>query len=266
MRERVRPLAAVAYLVLVPQLAFASGPETEIAGEPDVAPEPAAAAPAPQWRFSLLPYYWASGLNGTIRPYSSAPTLKLDSSISDTLDSRDSALFLGFGAERGRFVVIGDINRIVSTQSGTIAGGIPAEGELDQLSLTLAAGYRAILHPTGYVDVFGGIRAYDFSVDLSAAGGAITASESISFVDPIVGARVVQAFSPRLSVALAGDIGGFGVGNEFAALLTGLVNYRITDSTTISGGWRQMWIDYDDGSTVVDVSVGGPMIGVGFRF
>ncbi len=248
-----------------------SGTGPAMAGGVGAAPaDPVVASPAPApadaWRFTVMPYVWGTGVSGSIRPIAGAPTLSFDRSLADTLESLDSAFFLSFAAERGRLVILGDVSSVKSSAEGTLPGGIPAEGRLTQRTLTLAGGYRVHADARSAVDVFGGFRAYEVSADIVAAGGAVTASPTRSFVDPIIGARALFALSPRWSTMLYADVGGFGVGNESAVVLSALLNYSISESIAISGGYRAMWIDYDDRGTIADVSLGGPVLGVSFRF
>lgn len=244
--------------------AQAAGPQEE-AAEPAVAAPPEAGG-ASAWRFTVTPYVWASGMGGDIRPFTGAPTLSFDQSFSDILEDLDSAFFLSFGAERGRFVILGDISRVQSSREGVLPGDIPAEGTLTQSVLTLAAGYRALARPTQAVDVFAGLRRFELEADVQAAGGGLSASPTRSLTDPIIGARARFALSPRWSAMLYTDIGGFGVGTDATVVAEARLGYRLTDRTSLTGGYRSMWIDYDDGSTLADVTIGGPTLGVSFEF
>lgn len=249
-------LAICGALLATPGPAPAAGPEV-------AETEPAVAAPAaPPWRFNVMPYVWMQGMSGTIRPTGGGSTIDFERSFSDT----DGAVFLSFGAERGRLIMFGDFQRVSTTRSGELAGGIPASGSLDVTTLSLAVGYRAVASPRGVVDVFGGLRAFDLQADVTAAGGAISSSPSRGFVDPIIGVRAIVPFSPRLSSLLYVDVGGFGVGTESAVVASATLNYKISDSVTLSGGYRSMWIDYEEGGTRVDVELGGPVLGLNFRF
>lgn len=249
-------------LALCPFPALAAGLE-ETAADAAVARQ---AGPDPSWRVTVMPYVWASGMSGTVRPFAGAPALSFDQSFSDTLENLDSAYFVSFGAERGRFVVLGDVSRVVVSRDGALPGGAPAEATVKQSTFSLAAGYRALAEPTRAVDVFAGFRAFELEADVKVAGGAISASPTRSFLDPIVGARALFGLSPRWSAMLYADVGGFGVGNELAVVVSGLASYRLNDSVSLAAGYRSMWIDYDDGSTLADVNIDGPIFGVSFRF
>ena len=264
-----RPGLRAAVFRIAGVLAGLAVPPVLAAGPFQPATEPAVAAPETvglSWRFTVMPYVWASGLSGTIRPFTGAPTLSFDQGFSDVLEDLDGAFFLSFGAERGRFVILGDVSQVTSSRDGTLPGGIPAEGQTRQSTLTLAAGYRVLAEPNRAVDIFGGFRHFRLEADVRVLGGALSASPERSFTDPILGARAILALSPRWSTVLYADIGGFGVGTDSTVVASALLNYRLTDRAALSFGYRSMWLDYDDGGTLADVTIGGPIFGVSYRF
>ncbi|QYK43414.1 MAG: hypothetical protein KF887_03195 [Paracoccaceae bacterium] len=252
-----------AVLAAAPAMATAGGPAT-VTVEPDVVV--AQPAPAPKWQVQVMPYVWASGMTGSIRPFTGAPTVSFSKSFSDTLEDLDAAFFLSASAQRDRWVLLGDFSRVVTSRAGTVPGGLPAEGGLKQTTLTLAGGYKAVVGPTYSVDVFAGFRAFWLGADVTVAGGAVSASPRRNFVDPIIGLRASAMLAPRWSGMLYADVGGFGVGTESTVVLSGLLNYHVSERVTVSGGYRTMWIDYDDRGTLADVTLGGPILGVSWRF
>jgi hypothetical protein len=223
---------------------------------------PAADAP---WQVTVMPYLWASGMSGKVRPFTGAPTLSLNKSFSDILEDLDFAFFLSFAAERDRLVVLGDVSRVVTSRDGLLPGGVPAEGRTKQTTLTLAGGQRVLAEPTRAVDVFAGLRAVRLEADVKVLGGALSASPTRSFVDPLIGARGLLALSPVWSASLYADVGGFGLGSDLSAVGFALLNYRWNDRVTLSGGWRGMHLDYDDKGTLADVTISGPMFSVAWQ-
>lgn len=255
--------AVLAAMFLLPGAAMAGGPAAPVAEAPVAVAQP---TPPLKWDVQLMPYVWASGMGGTIRPTAGSPTLSFSKSFKDTLEDLDAAFFLSGAAQRGRFVVLGDFSRVVTSRAGTVAGGVPASGGIKQTTLTLAAGYKVAQGPRSSVDVFGGFRAFWLDAEVQVAGGAFAASPRRSFVDPIIGIRASALLAPKWSGVLYADVGGFGVGTESTVVVSGLLNYHINQRTTLTGGYRAMWIDYDDKGTLADVMIGGPILGLSFRF
>ena len=66
------------------------------------------------------------------------------------------------------------------------------------------------------------------------------------------------------------DIGGFGVGSNFAFQIYPTVGYRFVDWFTLAGGFRLLTMDYETGEGeqrfVYDMSIYGPFLGGIFRF
>ena len=67
-----------------------------------------------------------------------------------------------------------------------------------------------------------------------------------------------------------GDIGGFGVGSDFAWHVTAFAVWNFFDYATLMLGFRYLDVDYDDGNGagrfLWDVSESGPAAGLAWRF
>lgn len=224
------------------------------------------AAESPEWRFEVMPYVWASGFSGTLRPFTGAPTFSVSKSFSETLEDLDAAFFMSAAAERGRFVALGDFSHVATSKSGTVGPGVPATGSTEQTTLTLAGGYRAFADSRSSVDVFAGVRAFWLEADVAVAGGAFAASPQRTFIDPVIGARASRRLAERWSGGLHADFGGFGAGTDLTVVAAGMINFHATKRITLSAGYRSMWIDYNNASTIADVVIGGPLFGVSWRF
>lgn len=227
-----------------------------------------AASPAfaQEWQAQITPYVWASGLGGDVTPFTGAPTLRFDKSFSDVLEDLDAAFFLSAYARRDRLVVLGDLSYSASSKSGALPPGVPAEGEVRQRSLTLAAGWRAIDDGGLALDVLGGVRAWKVDARVSVAGGAISRSEDRDFVDPIVALRANYTLAPRWSAIAYLDYGITGMGSEKTTQVVATVNYQLTDRAYLSVGYRRLDVDYRSGGTRVDVTMAGPLLGLTWRF
>lgn len=234
--------------------------------EPEAQPAEAAEAPSPRWQFQVMPYVWASGMQGRVRPFVGAPTVSFSQSFSDTVEDINAAFFLSAGAQRGRIVALGDFSRVATSRSGIVPPDLPAEGGTTQTTLTLAAGYKTIVQPTYSVDIFAGFRAFWLEAGVETADGAISVSPRRSFADPIVGVRASARLARRWSGVLYADVGGFGVGTESTVVVSGLINHHLGKRFTLSGGYRSMWIDYNSRGTLVDVTIAGPILGASVRF
>lgn len=218
------------------------------------------------WHGQITPYVWAAGLGGDATPFTGAPTLSVDKSLSEVLEDTDGAMFLTGYARRDRLVFMGDLSLSSSSKEGVVPPGLPARAKLRQRSMTLLAGYRAIDTPDMHLDVLGGARLWKVEAQVDLLGGAISRSGDKSFADPLVALRANYRLSPRWSAIFYADYGGFGVGSEQTSQLVATANYQVTDNVYLSAGYRQLNVDYRDGGTRIDMTMAGPLVGVSLRF
>jgi hypothetical protein len=122
------------------------------------------------------------------------------------------------------------------------------------------------------VDVYGGGRYSNLELDLDTAG-APSLNQSKDWLDPIVGGRVGVHFSEHVFLIFAGDIGGFGVGSDFAWSIQGLFGYRWEGGGiewAVVAGYKALGQDYGSGSGAQrfrwDVVMHGPVLGFTVRF
>ena len=91
------------------------------------------------------------------------------------------------------------------------------------------------------------------------AGVSISAGEEA--VERIK-SKVRSTFRPEVS----GDIGGFGVGSDFAWSALAAVGYRFSRGFATSLGWKILDIDREDGAVIFDVQLIGPVLSFTFSF
>lgn len=219
---------------------------------------------AQDWSGQVTLYGWGAGVGGDFTPFTGAPTLSFDKSLSEVLEDLDAAFFATGLARRGNLVFFGDLTYTSSSRSGLVPPGIPATGEITLKSLTLAAGRRFDAGGGTTVDLLGGLRGWDIDGAITTPGPSI--APSASFIDPIIAVRVNTPLSDRWSVLSYADIGGFGAGSDFTWQAAVTANYQATDSLWLSFGWRHLAVDYSDGGTVFDGALSGPLVGVTLQF
>lgn len=218
------------------------------------------------WRGQITPYVWGAGIGGDVTPFTGAPSFRVDRSLSDLLEDSDGAFFLSGYARRDRLVVMGDLSLSSSSREGLIPPGLPATAKLRQRSATLLAGWRAMDRPDMHLDLLAGARFWRVEGSVEVAGGAISRSGTESFTDPVLAARANFTLSPRWSAIFYADAGGFDVGSKRTSQFVATANYQVSDTVYVSGGWRQLHVDYRDGGTRIDMTMAGPILGLTWRF
>ena len=227
------------------------------------------------WHVTVIPYVWAAGLYGdvTVRGLNA----ELDQSFLDTIEESD--LLLGLQGHllvtRGRIGVFGDLTYVKTKVTDAGATGLDVETRM--WFVEFGAQYRLLdtrdeRVPGFTLDLYGGGRYTSMELDLDTAG-APSANQSQDWIDPIVGARVGMHLSEHVSLLFSGDVGGFGVGSDFAWSILGLFAYTWrTESVewSILAGYRALGQDYTTGSGTRrfrwDVTMHGPILGFSARF
>lgn len=221
---------------------------------------------AQDWSGQVTLYGWGAGVTGDFTPFSGAPTLSFEKSLSDVIEDLDGAFFMTGLARRGNLVLFGDLTYSASSRDGLVPPGAPASGEVKIRSLTLAAGQRFDLGGGTTIDALGGLRAWNLDGQVSVPAAAIDVSPGADFVDPILAVRVNTPIADRWSLLSYADVGGFGVGSDLTWQLAVSANYQASDRLYLSVGWRHLYVDYSGRNTVFKGAMSGPLIGATFTF
>lgn len=99
-------------------------------------------------------------------------------------------------------------------------------------------------------------------------------SASESWVDPVVGGRVIWDLNRKWSIIASGDVGGFGVASDFTWEAMGYLAYKFPIGSKAEGallvGYKAIGDDYETGSGLSrfewDVVLHGPAVGLAFQF
>jgi hypothetical protein len=228
-----------------------------------------AAAPvrAEGWTHEIAPYLWASGMNGTVGV--ADVTADVNADFGDIVSNLDMGFMGAYRGTNDRLSVALDAIYMSLGAAGKGQHGVlKADVGMDQLALEADVGYEVIDRLT----LYGGLRYNDLESDVKLTGplGARRASLSENWVDPVVGALYRIPLDDRWSLNLRGDIGGFGVGSDFA--WQGLVNLRWQAKPTLGVimAYRYFDMDYENGKGAnyfrYDMAISGPALGVVFTF
>ena len=92
-----------------------------------------------------------------------------------------------------------------------------------------------------------------------------------SWVDPVVGGRILQDVSEDWFLTARGDIGGFGLGSGLSWNLPGGIGYDVADWFSLVAQYKALVVDFDNEKTGLDflsydTTTHGPLIGFVFHF
>ena len=93
--------------------------------------------------------------------------------------------------------------------------------------------------------------------------------QSESWVEPLVGSRFGLDLTDRFALATEANVGGFGVGSDFAWNVQAFLNYKTSLfglATTFAIGYRALHQDYDHHDFEWDVTMHGPVLGTAVHF
>jgi len=236
------------------------------------------AGPTSGWRTgSVTIYGWLPGITGSQEAPDGEPFVDLEGA--DVLDALDLAFFGAGEIRNGRIGLLFDIEYADLSQDGTadrtFVPGVEAPNGSVGTTLLMATGvvtYRFYEQETNFLDVYGGIRAFDvkadFDFEIPSIGFEFAGEGNANWVDALVGLRGHADLGRRFGVSGLADVGGFGIGgsSDLTWQVTGTLNYSFTDRWVGRLGYRYMSIDYQEPDLGLDIDLHGPLLGVTYRF
>jgi len=245
-------------------------------------------APADKWTFAVRPYLWAPGIDGTLK-YDIPPTGDGASNVdfsSYVLENLSFALMLTAEARKGEWSVLTDVVYLdvesgdAKVKSGRFAGAIAADlgttAKLSGVLWELAGGYTVARGGNSSLDVLAGFRYlgieaktdWKLSITDNVSGGTFarsgSASSRVDLWDGIIGVRgIVGLGDGRWAIPYYLDVGAGD--SSFTWQGVAGIEYRY-DWGDLQLLYRYTYYDMKSDKLLQNVSLGGPAIGVNFRF
>jgi len=232
-----------------------------------------------EWVTWVAPYLWGLSLNGDAQV--GDKTADVDVSFSDILDDINIGAmgFIDGRKDRIGYFINPIYSRLTAKEN---VDGEKIDVTNDSAILAIGGYYRWIDTSvsgrngggTGrlVVEPYGGVRWTYLRVEVDVEGEG-QGDESENWLDPIIGSRLMYVWDSRWDVALAADVGGFGIGSDSAWNMHLLVGYRLQffgRDAIIRGGYRALHQEYETGSGRStfkwDVTQEGPIAGIALKF
>ena len=221
-----------------------------------------------EWKSFLAIYGWVPAITGDVK----VKGLKSDVDVtySDIISNTDFLLTGHYEGFKGHWGIMLDVMYAdLSTEKEHPGGAFPGRRQLKitQSLVELAVPYRVTWSPV-VADVFVGGRYNYMKTEIGIPSYPVYKSDDLAFVDPIVGGRVLIPLAKSWYLGLRGDIGGFGIGNASDLALNGnaSINWRITELISLHGGYRALYMKYNEGENEWNATQHGPWLAVGFTF
>jgi len=227
------------------------------------------------WRFSIEPYVLATSIDGDAGSgrITGAPVnvhftdilkrLKFGAMIHAEAHHQDGwGLLIDYG-----FMNLG--SDIRGSLGGVVSAGVK------QGVLEILLDHRLNISGSS-VDVLAGIRWWDNRMDIAVnpavLPGSVSTSIRASWIDPVIGMRVITPMSDRWSLQGRADIGGFGVGSDFSYQLVAGFDFALSETLSLDMQYKALWVNYTTGKPGApgyfkyDTVTHGPLIGLILNF
>ncbi len=240
--------------------------------------------PTSDWRFIAQPYGWLP--------------LKIKGPIEVGPTSTDMDIDLRTLLEDLKFVVEGGFELTNDEWSFLVWGlylnvgtdvktTVPLLGTFDTslgFKMTLvdmAVAYRVDEWPLGStsatwgLDLLAGVIVWDTDLQVSERGPFgfdPGIDEQDTWVDFIIGGRILFNITDEFSASVRGEVGGFGIGSssDLTWNITVLGEYKISPKVGLVAGYRYLDVDWESGSGLsrigYDWTIHGPILGVSIHF
>lgn len=229
-----------------------------------------------EWKLRITPYFFAPAADYDAT--ASGTTASIDLSFSDIWDNFD--VFGGAvltEAWKGEWGIVFDGYYV--DLDGEFGPNDSIDVDLKDAMVDLLAAYRIETHAfqgqTLFFDILPGLRYHylkqEITPDLPGPLPSVTQGGSEDWIEPVIGGRVVWPFAEKWTLAVGGDMGGFGIGS--ASDLTWSINtgldFKFSEKWSIAIAYRYFDMDYSKGSGSnefgFDGSMDGVMIGLTWR-
>jgi hypothetical protein len=241
----IRALAAAALIALATPTALADDP-----------------------RHTLAVYFMGVGMDGTtsVGPIEG----DVNVSFSDILENLEFGGMLAYRADLGRWSVTTDALYMgLGATKDSASGFLKSDVDVTQWMLEVDGGYEQ----NERLEWLFGLRYINLDTEIVITpdlGPVVEADASKSWLDPVVGARWTQPIGKTWAFIGRADVGGFGIGSDFAWQAVARFEWKVSDKVGVSFGYRALSADYEDGEGVdrftYDVVSAGPLAAVTFAF
>ena len=222
-----------------------------------------------EWKLRITPYFFAPALD--FDATTSGRTASVDLSFSDSWDQLDVfGLSVRTEAWKGECGIVFDAYYV--DLDGEFGPNDSIDVDMKDAVVDLLAAYRietdAFQGQTLFFDVLTGLRYHylkqEITLDPPGPIPSVTLGGSEDWIEPVIGGRVVWPFAEKWTLAVRGDMGGFGIGSASDltwSITTGL-DFKLSEKWSIGIGYRYYDMDYSKGSGSNEFGFDGSMDGV----
>lgn len=255
----------IASFLLALIAAAATPAETQPPGEAvhpaDVVDQEDATPDSAKWEFILRPYVWLPSNSFTI----GTPDYVRSESVAftDAVGQFDYGGLLFFEAHHAQWAVYID-GMFVRLLDDSREFGLPVTSDIRQ-AVVEAAAVKSLKWGRHRLDILGGARYFRLDTDVRVKYFRDYTSK-YQWVEPIIGLRHQMELGGRFRYDWRLDVGSLGISGRTSWQFNAILHYDITDTYSISGGYRLLSIRYDDGADRYDSVLSGLLFGFSAKF
>ena len=257
--------------VLVVALGLSSGTVLAQTSDPSTAVQVAMASQADEspWQFSVSPYFWMAGIQGTSGQFN-LPPADMKSDFGQIFNELDFAFMGIVEARRGPYSILGDLSYTKTSLKNATPQGLLADKvgvTSEAFSALLAGGYTVYQSGRDHLDVILGTRVWNVKTTMRFQGGALDGlkrSDSATWVDAVAGLRGNYFLTDKAYMLAWGTIGA-GQADLDWDVAAGF-GYEVQKNLSLTAGYRMQGVDYSKNGFVFDVIQKGPILGLTYRF
>jgi hypothetical protein len=231
-------------------------------------PAPPVGEPTSDWHFAVSPYLWLPGVHGTVG--ARGHEASVHASPGDLLSHFRFGLMGLVDTRYKRIVIPVDMMWIRLGANNALPltdEAVTAHVKGSEFILTPKIGYRLVDSEIVKIDALTGFRYWHFGESLrfsTSETSSQTFSSSQNWVDPLVGGRILANLSPKISVSIGGDVGGWNTGSLLDYQFGAILGYRIKPAVVLQAGYRYLSVDYRSGGTTINLVTSGAFFGATF--
>jgi hypothetical protein len=235
-----------------------------------VGPAQAQEADQDRWGLTVAPYFVFPNMSGETGIGDVA--VDVDADPGDIFDKLQFGFMMFLEMSNQDWAVGLDALYMDLGQDGlTPVLGREAEADMKQLAIQT----NILRRVATWAEVGIGVRLNSLDAGLMVAPGEVVLpgrdeSMNETWLDPVIAARFTIPMESRWRLGIQGDIGGFGIGSDFAWQVLPFVGYRFSRVFEVAAGYRAIGMKYETGEDsdyfLYDIVTFGPQLGIILRF
>lgn len=216
------------------------------------------------WQHEISVYGWLANLDGTVEgPFHNEADFSYE--VSDIIEDLEFIFMGGYEGRCDRWSIIADLVYMSVGDSSSVQS-VAVNLDIDTVVVNTGVGYDLVQSEKGIFSVVGGIRYMDVEIEEHTAVRGVPIAQrsgSKDMLDGIIGLRGAIFINDKWFLPYYADIGTGG--SDLSWQLFGGIGYRFSWGD-VRLGYRHLQIDIDDKEVMEDLSMSGPVLGLGFRF